>query len=290
MPDAGAAWLLDRIRAARTRVFAKIYLLTDTRFVDALKQAKNNGATVRVMVEPDPYGATEIAKTTLRQLRAAGLEVKEANPTFRYTHEKSYVIDDTAIILTANATRSAFSRNREFAVIARDTADVTEIAATFLADWNRDIPQLNRANLAWSPVSSRAKLDAFVASAQHTLDVYVLTLADERMVATLRSAAQRGVRVRIIASPPSRTDGEDSDTVGLSEVERGGGFTRLITQPFIHAKVLVVDGASAYVGSANLSTTSLDYNRELGIFFNDAVALATLAKTFEQDWAKAKER
>jgi hypothetical protein len=34
---------------------------------------------------------------------------------------------------------------------------------------------------------------------------------------------------------------------------------------YIHAKVIEVDGARAFVGSENFSTASLDYNRELGL-------------------------
>ncbi len=35
---------------------------------------------------------------------------------------------------------------------------------------------------------------------------------------------------------------------------------------YIHAKVIDVDGAKAFLGSENFSTASLEYNRELGVF------------------------
>jgi phosphatidylserine/phosphatidylglycerophosphate/cardiolipin synthase-like enzyme len=57
--------------------------------------------------------------------------------------------------------------------------------------------------------------------------------------------------------------------------------------PYIHAKAIVVDGARAYVGSENLSTQSLDRNREVGILENGSIA-STIQRVFEGDWKQAK--
>ena len=38
-----------------------------------------------------------------------------------------------------------------------------------------------------------------------------------------------------------------------------------VSRPYIHAKSIVVDGTAAYVGSENFTTSSLQYNRELGV-------------------------
>jgi phosphatidylserine/phosphatidylglycerophosphate/cardiolipin synthase-like enzyme len=59
---------------------------------------------------------------------------------------------------------------------------------------------------------------------------------------------------------------------------------RLVKTPYIHAKLIVADGARAFVGSQNLSTASLDSNRELGILISDPAILQVLAETFAQDW------
>ena len=56
--------------------------------------------------------------------------------------------------------------------------------------------------------------------------------------------------------------------------------------PYIHGKMMIVDGARAYVGSENLSPTSLEKNRELGILISDAEALARLQSAFDQDFGK----
>jgi phosphatidylserine/phosphatidylglycerophosphate/cardiolipin synthase-like enzyme len=50
----------------------------------------------------------------------------------------------------------------------------------------------------------------------------------------------------------------------------------------------VADGVHAFVGSENLSTTTLGANRELGVLVADAAALTRLKGVFARDWAGAQ--
>jgi phosphatidylserine/phosphatidylglycerophosphate/cardiolipin synthase-like enzyme len=52
----------------------------------------------------------------------------------------------------------------------------------------------------------------------------------------------------------------------------------------MHAKIIVADGQKAFVGSENISTASLERNRELGLIVSDQNVLTTLQQTFQQDW------
>jgi phosphatidylserine/phosphatidylglycerophosphate/cardiolipin synthase-like enzyme len=56
----------------------------------------------------------------------------------------------------------------------------------------------------------------------------------------------------------------------------------------VHPKDVVVDGKEAFVGSENLSTSSLDRNREVGLLLADPVAVRSLEATFERDWGAAE--
>jgi cardiolipin synthase len=47
-----------------------------------------------------------------------------------------------------------------------------------------------------------------------------------------------------------------------------------MSSPYIHAKMFLVDGQRAFVGSVNVSDNSLNNNRELGIIFDQADAVA----------------
>jgi phosphatidylserine/phosphatidylglycerophosphate/cardiolipin synthase-like enzyme len=57
---------------------------------------------------------------------------------------------------------------------------------------------------------------------------------------------------------------------------------------YMHAKIIVVDNQQAFVGSENISTASLDHNRELGLIVSDQNVLTTLQQTFQQDWGASQ--
>jgi len=290
LPNDGESVVTDRVARARQRVWMKMYLLTDTRLIDALKQAKANGAQVRAMIEEDPFGGNTAAKTAHERLKRAGIETKYASPAFRFTHEKSFVIDDEALILTANQTRSSVTRNREFGVVIDDAAEVAEIMAAFEADWNRAAFTPRSRDLVWSPTNSRERLIALIQSASQTLDVYAASTQDDGVIQALADAARRGVQVRVLTSPARGEDAADAGDEDLDNLDRGGAIVRMLKSPYVHAKVFVADGARAFVGSQNISATSLDFNRELGLIFVDPEAVQRLMATFQQDWDKATER
>jgi hypothetical protein len=59
-------------------------------------------------------------------------------------------------------------------------------------------------------------------------------------------------------------------------------------RPFVHAKAIVADGRRLFVGSENLSSASLDRNREIGILMNDSGLAGQVERTFASDWRGEK--
>jgi hypothetical protein len=49
----------------------------------------------------------------------------------------------------------------------------------------------------------------------------------------------------------------------------------------------VADGATVFIGSENISSTSLDKNREMGLILTDRAAVATLEQAFASDFGGA---
>jgi phosphatidylserine/phosphatidylglycerophosphate/cardiolipin synthase-like enzyme len=175
---------------------------------------------------------------------------------------------------------SSLGRNREFGVIDTHGEDVAEAVAIFQADWNRTQPMLHGANLVVSPVNSRAKITALIASAQTSLQIEDEEMYDTSSENALIAAARRGVSVRLILPGPA-----DIEVADVARLKAGGVQLVYVSAPFIHAKVIVADGRLAFVGSENFSSTSLDENREVGLLLADTTALATITTTFERDWA-----
>ncbi len=57
-----------------------------------------------------------------------------------------------------------------------------------------------------------------------------------------------------------------------------------MTSPYVHAKAFVADGRTVFVGSENISATSLDDNREVGIILSNSSIARRIETTFNADW------
>ena len=295
-PDAGDSVITSAIQGAQKSVWVEMYLLTDRKIISALEEAAHNHIDVRVMLETHPYGGSgSVSPTeTLNRLQAAGVQTKSTNPTFALTHEKGMVIDNkTAYITTANYTLSALgsshsTENREYGIIDTNTQDVQSVADIFNADWNRSSFQLNDPNLVVSPINSRTSFESLIDSAHKSLQIEAEEMQDSAIEQALTKAAQRGVQVQIILPSPSSTSsesaGSDSNSQGIQTIKQGGAQVKEDPHLYMHAKIIVVDGQKAFVGSENISSASLDRNRELGIIVSDQGVLNTLQQTFQQDW------
>jgi len=119
---------------------------------------------------------------------------------------------------------------------------------------------------------------ALIAGADTSLDLYAEVLGDPELLAALAAATERDVRVRVVVSP------SDEFATERAQLATAGVEIRLLGDLYVHAKVIIADGQRAFVGSQNLSATSLDLNRELGIIITDPVGLTRLTRTFETDF------
>jgi len=286
-PEDGRAPLLTLIETAKSNLDLTIYLFTDDIMAAALEQAAARGVHVRVLLESAPYGGGEQNIRTANRLRHAGIDVRYTSPSFRFTHQKSLVVDGRAgVIMTHNLTNSSFSRNREYGVIIRDPDAIAEMKAVFEADWERRTPSLPPdSRLVWSPVNARQKVLALIGSAKDRLDLEHQNLQDRAVVDALVAAAQRGVAVRILMPTP-----EENERPDVNRIQRAGGDVAFMDVPRVHAKVLVVDRKQALIGSMNLTATSLDLNRELGILIDEPEVLVPLLATMAEDWGRASAR
>jgi phosphatidylserine/phosphatidylglycerophosphate/cardiolipin synthase-like enzyme len=280
-PGDGRAPLLDEIRAARHSIDLEVYIVTDDAILESLEEARRRGVEIRVILEEQPFGGGGGQEEMFARLERAGFAVRWGNPVFRFSHIKMMVVDDAvAIIMNQNLTESAFSTNREFGVVTNRADAVQAAAAIFAADWNRGV-EPDPGPLVASPTNAREQLLALVSGARVSLDLYAEVLRDPQLLDALAAAAERGVRVRVIVSPTADFAAE------VDELAAAGVEIRFSSSLYIHAKLIIADGKRAFIGSQNLSATSLDQNRELGIIVDDPVNLSRLTRTFAIDFRAA---
>jgi cardiolipin synthase len=91
-------------------------------------------------------------------------------------------------------------------------------------------------------------------------------LPDEPLISALEVAALRGVAVDLLLPRASNLKlVEWATTPFLARVLEGGCRCWLTAPPFDHSKLMVVDGAWVFVGSANIDTRSLRLNFEVNL-------------------------
>ncbi|GAC1393652.1 MAG: hypothetical protein NVS4B11_16800 [Ktedonobacteraceae bacterium] len=296
-PDAGDHDITSAILGTQKSVWVEMYLLSDRNVIRALEEVAHKGLDVRVMLEPHPFGGGPSSKRTLDQLKAAGVQAQPTDPSFTLTHEKGMIIDgSTAYIMTSNFTRAALggssggsrgTTNREYDIIDSNPQDVQAVIAIFNADWNHTIAQFSDPNLVVSPVNSRNAFTTLIGSAHSTLLIEAEEMKDNAIEQALVNAAKRGVHIQVIL-PSARGSSGDSNSQGISTIKQDGTQVKEDPRLYMHAKIIVVDGQRAFVGSENISAQSLDQNRELGIIVADGGILSTLQQTFQQDWGDSQ--
>ena len=279
--DTGTA-LVNAIRNATTSVHMTMYLLTADKITNALIAAKNAGREVKVILNQSFPTGGDSNTTAYAQLQSAGIQVHWAPSTFSLTHEKCVIIDGQAAwIMTMNATDSGLSGNREFIAIDTDQDDVAEAEAIFQADF-AGTPITPSGKLLVAPVNARDRLVGLISSAQSTIEIEAEALSDAAIVSRLANAAGAGVSVTIVLSDDVPSADETS---ARTQLKAAGAQMVTVSNPYIHAKSMVVDGTTAYTGSINYTTGSMTYNREVGIIFSTASEVQKILTTTRSDFS-----
>lgn len=94
---------------------------------------------VRVILEKNPYGSTNINRETRLFFEENNIPLHESDHTqFAFMHAKYAIIDDDWIIETANWTRASFATNREFFMIGDDELVIANLETLFEKDFSGD--------------------------------------------------------------------------------------------------------------------------------------------------------
>src|SRR5262249_53274681 len=138
LPDDTARPVVEAIDGARRSLRIKMFVFSAPTLLQAVIDARHRGVNTRVLLNPYRRSGEHENIATRPALERAGVVVKDANPAFDVTHEKSMVVDDeTAFVKSFNWTAKNVSETRDYAVMTTHGHDVEDIAACFDADWGR---------------------------------------------------------------------------------------------------------------------------------------------------------
>jgi phosphatidylserine/phosphatidylglycerophosphate/cardiolipin synthase-like enzyme len=288
LPDDTKKPIIDAVDAAKKCIKIKMFVFSDPDLINAVIEAQARGVKVQVMLNPARRSGEEDNEDTRKKLEAAGIEVKDSNPAFGLTHEKSMVVDDeTAFVKSLNWATKNLTVTRDYAITTNHKHEVDEVLACFQADWDRkDFNPGENAHMIWCKGNGRDRIAHFIDGAKHTLFVQNERYQDSVIIERLVRAAERGVKVHVMARPPHslKKDKLVEAVGGLRIMDDVGIKIHTLRHLKLHGKMLIADGSHAIVGSINLAPGSFDDRRELAIEVHDEDIVARLHEIAKTDW------
>jgi phosphatidylserine/phosphatidylglycerophosphate/cardiolipin synthase-like enzyme len=288
LPDDAAKPIVDAIAGAKKSLRVKMFVFSDPALLDAVIAAHKRGVKVQVMLNPERRSGEEDNEATRKRLHSAGVEVRDSSPEVDLTHEKSMVVDDAvAFIKSLNWETKNLTETRDYAVITDHRHEVDEVVACFDADWHRkEFQPGEKAHMIWCPINGRDRIARFIDEAKHTLFVQNERYQDSVILERLVRAAERGVKVHVMAKPPHtlKKDKLVEGVGGLRILDDVGIKIHKLKGLKLHGKMLLADGVAAIVGSINLAPGSFDSRRELAIEVRDPEVVDRLHKIAKHDW------
>ncbi len=291
MPDDGVGAVLELIDGASSSLLLKQFKVQSEPVQQALLRAHDRGVAVRVMLNPHTSGGDRWNDVVFDQLQAHGIDVRWTSEAFAVTHEKSMVMDGReALIATFNLADKYFSETRDYGIVTRSPEAVQQVTAGFEADWAREefVPDL-QVGLVWSSRHSRGQMARLIDGASEELLVQHPKFVDAVILERLVAAIGRGVKVHVLCGGKHGiSDWDIYDTFSsLRLLERGGVKVRRQKHLKLHAKLILVDGRSALIGSMNIDRSAFDLRRELGIETDAPEVVARCHALFNDDWHAA---
>ena len=288
LPDDSVQPILDAIDGATKSLRIKMFIFTDPSLLDAVIAAHRRGVNVRIMLNPKRRSGVSENDESRSKLEAAGIEVRDSNPAFDLTHEKSMVVDDKiAFVKSLNWQTKNLTGTRDYAIVTRHAHEVEEIINGFEADWNRQ--EFASRHLIWCRGNGRERITQFINQAKHSLWLQNERYQDQMMIECLVRAKERGVKIHVMARPAHtlKKDKLIEGVGGLRILRDVGVKIRKLKTLKLHAKMLLADGERAIIGSINLAPGSFDSRRELAIEVDDKHIVDRLHEIVKRDWKNA---
>lgn len=323
-PEVFAA-MLRLITEASRWIHFENYIIRDDetggRFADALAARAREGVPVRVLY--DWFGSMATPRRYWARLRAAGVDVRYANPprvvkvmaNVSRDHRKLVLVDGSRAVVGGLCIGNEWAGDPARGLVPwRDTA--VEIAGpaclsldqAFATVWRASGPELSSDEQArdvapagdaavrvvvGEPGRERAYrvLEYLAAGCGHKLwitDAYLVP--PPRIFTTLVEAARDGADIRLLVPGTSDVPFVRNLTrIGYRDLLRAGIRIFEWEGPMLHAKTAVCDGTWVRVGSSNLNASSLLGNYELDVVIRNEELARAMELQFRKDLTQSLE-
>ncbi|MFT5906832.1 MAG: cardiolipin hydrolase [Cryomorphaceae bacterium] len=188
--------------------------------------------------------------------------------------------------ISGQTTEQAKARQLAFQMATKVISEIGELAAM---EWLEGVIKLIYAKE--NKVTSSAyfspgedclhRIRRLISEAQHSLDICVFTITDNRIVEKIIEAHRRGIAIRIIS------DDDKSEDLG-SDMERleqsGINCIYDATSAHMHHKFAIADGHTLLNGSFNWTRSATTANSENILVTNNPKLVTKYAAAFDKLW------
>ncbi len=287
------------INTAQVSVDMAIYQLDLPNVTQALLDAKQRGATVRVVTDIDEALNDPKENPSFKQLEKAGIKVVGGNPN-AIMHDKFVVVDGKAVWTGSwNFTTNDTYRYNNNGIAIQSPELARNYTVTFEKMFKDGkfgpqrkpggtTPKLTIGGATvenyFAPEDGVAeKIIARLGKAQKTIDFMAFSFTDDAIGKTVRDRAMANVRVRgVFETTGSATKYSEYGAMKAANLDvwQDGN-------PYLmHHKVFIVDGQTVILGSFNFSQNAENENDENLLIVDDA----GLAQAFTAEFARVYEQ
>ncbi len=320
--------ILEVIRSATRSVNIECYIIQPGRiadqFIEALSDRAQKGVNVTIVV--DALGSFNLWGRPAKRLRDAGCRIQSYQRLRWYslarinnrTHRELFVIDGRIAFAGGAGVADWWAFPKKRRPPWRDTmakfegpivAALQGVAAENWLECCGEVltgpeyfPPLDPAGdttafvIRSSPsdraTASRVIFQLLMEGADRTLHITTpYFLPDRSLRRALRAIAQRGVEVSVIV-PGRHTDQRWVRMASRrmwGELLREGVKIYEYRKTMTHAKVMIIDGLWAVLGTTNIDNRSFEHNDEVNVGLCDRTVAERLLRDFQQDLADSQE-
>jgi len=288
-PITGALWIgpgtlpdfLETLWWVKDHLWLETYDFTEKSVKNLFIKLLNNDVNIHLIMEDQKY---QQFKSTRKEIQAyfsgyLGFEIKSDKQMHtEYVHSKFAVWDSGALIQTSNLNKSSFVGNREYIFYTENTGIISSLSGIFYKD-RIGLPLLKsdiHPNLAVCPINCRGVIEHLISSARSSIIIQNQYIDDARILSLIQEK-QKSLWISNVKIQLSKTSQNEQLLAVLGE------SLHLFSKPYLHAKMLLIDEKLLLLSSINLSSNSMDNNREMGILLTDPIVIREFIEQFRKD-------
>lgn len=180
-----------------------------------------------------------------------------------YLHSKVWLVDNTAIIQSANISYQWLVTNTEMFLRSSESSIVESVAYMLAQDRARQPLDMRKIDerLLVCPITCRWSIERAIAWAKSSIRIANQYITDQALIALLEDKHRRGVAIEILAWSYQGMSVFSWTMIAYN--------VQVYTWPYLHMKSMLIDDYILLWWSINFSTNALDNNREVWLWVKE---------------------